>query len=600
MRSFVLSLSLPITALALSGISPAQSDMTIAASDRAVAQSATSSARGSVYHDKNGNEVRDAGEPGLAGIQVSNGREVVATGPDGSWELPASDDTIFFVIKPRGWMTPVDEDNVPRYFYIHKPKGSPKMQYAGSKPTGPLPASIDFPLYPQRESNQFEVLLFGDSQPYSLKDVNYYARDIIPELIGTQASFGMTLGDIVGDHLWLFEPVTDVTGKIGIPWYYVYGNHDMNLDAVSDDAADDTYELRFGPTNFAFQRGNAHFIGLDNIEFRPNPGRRGGYRAKFDDDALTFTRNYLKHVPRDHLVVVAFHIHLDDQNTNLSDFLQLFENHPHNVSISAHTHIHRTLFFGKDQGYPGPSEHVHLNMVTTCGSWWRGEIDTSDVPHTRMRDGGPNGYGILRVDGNRFALRYKAARRPISYQMDIYCSDELQQRETQGHEVLANIFNGSKKSEVWMRVGDTGMWSKMEQVEREDPQYLRMMEREKKFRERRIEAFGKLVEDASTEGQKTASGRVIPSPVTEAAKKALLAKIQKTRIDVPWRPLPKAVKSSHLWAGKLPALEPGTYLVHVKTRDMFGETWTGRRIIRVVQDEISEEQPAKRQDANKD
>jgi hypothetical protein len=243
---------------------------------------------------------------------------------------------------------------------------------------------------------------------------------------------------------------------------------------------------------------------------------------------------------------------------------------------------------------------VHVNLVTTCGSWWGGDRDERGVPHTRMRDGAPNGWGLLSVDGNRFALRTKVARRPISYQMDIYCSDELQQRETQGHEVLANIFNGSKKSEVWMRVGDTGMWSKMEQVEREDPQYLRMMEREQKFRERRIEAFGKLVEDASTEGQKTASGKVLPSPVTEAAKKLLLDKIQKTRIDVPWRPLPKAVKSSHLWAGKLPALEPGTYLVHVKTRDMFGETWTGRRIIRVVQDEISEEQPAKRQDANKD
>ncbi|PIE23007.1 MAG: metallophosphoesterase [Planctomycetota bacterium] len=600
MRNLVLSLSLPIMTLALAGVALTQSDVAGAAEGGAVVPETPAMARGTVYHDKNGNEVRDAHEPGIAGVKVSNGREVVATGADGRWELPASEDTIFFVIKPRGWMTPVDEDNVPRYFYIHKPKGSPKMAYAGSKPTGPLPESIDFPLHPQRESLQFEVLLFGDSQPESIRDVNYYARDIIPELIGTKASFGMTLGDIVGDDLSLFEPITDVTGKIGIPWYYVYGNHDMNLDAISDDAADDSYELRFGPTNFAFQRGNAHFIGLDNIEFIPRPGRRGAYRAKFDGDALTFVRNYLKFVPSEHLVVVAFHIHLDDRNTNLSDFLQLFEKHPHNVSISAHTHVHRTLFFGRDQGYPGPSEHVHLNMVTTCGSWWLGQLDPSGLPHARMRDGGPNGYGILRVDGNRFALRYKAARRPISYQMDIYCSDELPQSETEGHEVIANIFNGSKKSEVWMRVGDSGMWAKMQQVTREDPQFLRMMQREKLFREQRIATFGKIIEDASNEGQKGASGERLPSPLNQAAKKLLLDKIEKTRVNLPWRRLPKAVKSSHLWTGKLPALKPGTYLVHVKTRDMFGETWTGRRVLRVLPGELVNHQPSKNSGAIKD
>ena len=538
----------------------------------APALSQQQTARGVVFHDKNGNEVRDAHEPGLPDVKVSNGREVTATSADGTWELPYAGDTIFFVIKPRGWTPPRDATNVHRYFYIHKPKGSPKQRYAGTPPTGELPKSIDFPLYPQKESTRFEALLFGDPQPYSIEDVQYVGRDIVPELIGTRARFGITLGDIVGDRLELFEPLTQVIAQIGIPWWYVYGNHDMNFDAPSDALADETFEQRFGPTNYAFQYGDAHFIGLDNVLFQARPNGRGGYRGTFNDDALTFVRNYLKFVPEEHLVVTCFHIHLDDRNMNVKQFLELFAKHPNNVSISAHTHVHRTLFFGKDQGYPGPGEHVHLNMVTTSGSWWKGEFDTRGIPHTRMRDGAPNGYGILKIDGNRYALQYKAARRPATYQMDIHAADALEVAKTEGYEVLANIFNGSKRSQAWMRVGDQGAWRSMQRVEREDPGYVALKERERTFRKMRIEAFEQYL------GSKAIS----EADVKPETKKALAAAARKQRVRTPWKPLPNPVKSSHLWSARLPKLAPGTYVIQVRTRDMYGETHTGRRLIRIV------------------
>ena len=82
-------------------------------------------ATGIVYHDRNGNGVRDEGEPGLPGVSVSNQREIVQTDASGRWTLPVTDDTIFFVIKPRDWMTPVNENQLPQFYYIHKPAGSP-------------------------------------------------------------------------------------------------------------------------------------------------------------------------------------------------------------------------------------------------------------------------------------------------------------------------------------------------------------------------------------------------------------------------------------------------------------------------------------------
>lgn len=46
------------------------------------------------------------------------------TGPDGVYELHVDDDTILFFANPRGWQTQIDELNLPRFYYIDKPKGS--------------------------------------------------------------------------------------------------------------------------------------------------------------------------------------------------------------------------------------------------------------------------------------------------------------------------------------------------------------------------------------------------------------------------------------------------------------------------------------------
>ena len=78
-------------------------------------------AHGVVYHDANKNGVRDTSESPVDGVCVSNGIDIVKTDKTGSYELPVDDDTIVFVIKPRGWMTAIDRQNIPRFYYIHKP-----------------------------------------------------------------------------------------------------------------------------------------------------------------------------------------------------------------------------------------------------------------------------------------------------------------------------------------------------------------------------------------------------------------------------------------------------------------------------------------------
>ena len=134
-------------------------------------------ARGVVFEDINRNGVRDTGEPGLAGVPVSNQREVRLTETDGSWSLPYDKDTTFFVVKPSSWAVPLDANNLPQFYYIHKPGGSPKrFKYQGVDPTGPLPKTIDFPLHRQIEPERFQTILFGDPQPRSQEQVDFISH----------------------------------------------------------------------------------------------------------------------------------------------------------------------------------------------------------------------------------------------------------------------------------------------------------------------------------------------------------------------------------------------------------------------------------------
>jgi len=532
-----------IVALCLSGAVPAW------------ASGDTQTARGTVFHDANANGMLDPGERGVPRVRVSNSRDVVLTDERGRYEIEVDDDDIVHVVKPRGYMTPVDELNLPRFYYVHKPTGSPEgLRYAGVEPTGPLPESIDFPLTSFEEREAFRVWVLADPQPYSRDQVALFARDVVAEIRRAQrdgaraALFGVSLGDLVGDDLDLFEPLNQAQGSIGVPWYNVYGNHDMNFRSPDDAHAAETFHRVYGPTDYAFQYGLAHFIVLDNVYWKgyrtdeDGNVRRGNYEGRLLDRQLEFVRNYVETVPADELIVVLLHIPLLSDARQHSvpqrrELMEILSGHPHTLSLSGHTHIQRMRYSGASEGYTPGTEHLHANLVTTSGSWYRGALDELGIPQTTMRDGAPNGYTILSIDGTEYALRFKAARRPADYQMNIHVPSRIEAEALGGTEVVANVFAGSAKSVVRMRVvdeaGDTvSGWSEMGRDARIDPFYAEL---------KALEA-----------GETPPTGR----------------------------PLPRPIMSSHVWVNPLPGeLEPGFYVVEIETTDAFGQTFRGERAV---------------------
>lgn len=497
-----------------------------------VTQAAADTARGVVFHDQNQNNRRDPGEPGLPEIRVSNGRDIVVTDAAGKYELPVTNDTTIFIIKPKGWMTSVDDLNLPRFYYTHKPAGSPKLRYPGVEPTGALPEAIDFGLHKHAEPDTFKALIFGDTQPRNIKEIEYIAHDVVEQLVGTDAVFGLSLGDLVFDRLDLFDPLNQLMSKLGFTMYNILGNHDIDFLAPSDKLSDETFERHYGPSYYSFDYGQVHFIVLDDVMWHPATSeKKGHYTGGLGDDQMTFLRNDLKLVPKDRLVVLTMHIPIIEV-AERAEIFKLLADFPHNVSFSAHWHVHMQWFLDEDDGWPAEKPHHHTTFVTACGSWWTGAPDEVGIPHTTMRDGAPNGWAVATFDGNEYAIQFRAARRPADYQMNIWTPEAVQAADAAKTPVIVNVFAGSERSTVEMRF-ENGPWQTLEHVEMNDPYYEELKRREKEY-------------------------------------------------ELPGRDLPGIMKSRHVWRGYLPANPPkGTALIEVRTTDMFGHTYNAYRILRI-------------------
>jgi hypothetical protein len=482
-----------------------------------------------VYHDQNGDGAWSAGEPGIGGVKISNGYDVRVTREDGVWSIPVHDDTIVFMVKPPNWKTAVTNDQISSFYYIHKPGGSPALEAAGVAPTGPLPESIDFALTPQEEPRDFTVVLFGDPQARGIREVNFVTHDVVEEVIGTDAKFGISLGDVVADDVELFDDINASIAQIGIPWYNAIGNHDNNRGSKDDTTSDETFERVYGPGTYAFEYANAVFIILDDVYFEPT----GKYHGRLTGNQLMFLENYLATVPQDRLVTMYMHIPMVGVR-NKADVYRLLKDFPHTLSVSAHTHEMMQFFETAEDGWLGKEPHHHFVNATVCGSWWCGTFDETGIPHATMNDGAPNGYSFLDIAGSQYKIRFKASRRPADYQMNIYVPDDVTAADAAATEVLVNVFAGSEKSTVRMKLG-AGDWIPMQQTKTIDPQCLRMHQQNEFLNE---EVFG-------------------------------------WKMDYP-------SETRHMWKAMLPANPPsGTHTLVVETTDMFGQSYTDRRILRV-------------------
>jgi hypothetical protein len=423
-------------------------------------------AEGVVYEDANLNQKFDPGEKGIPGVLVSNQREVKKTGENGRYILPLEEGSVIFIVKPAGYAVPLNENNLPQFYYLHYPNGSPSFQYPGVPPGGELPQSINFPLYRVSESDTFSALVFADPQPRNDAEIDYIRDDVIAELIGFDAAFGITLGDIMYNDLSLFERYNRVVGQIGIPFYNVPGNHDLNFDAADDRTSLETFKRMYGPPYYALEYGKVSFIALDDVEWLGSDSSKGtgNYRGNLGEKQLTWLKNYLRFVPPERLIVIGVHIPVyyprnSNDNINVGDRDQLFDilkDRQHLLIFTGHMHMVEHHFFEAEDGWAGKMPLPQVICSAVSGSWWSGPKDERGIPSSDQRDGAPNGYHIFRFAGNRYSQRFKAARFEEAYQIRISAPAGTLYRDeiSDSTSIIANVFNGDETFKVTCQIDD--------------------------------------------------------------------------------------------------------------------------------------------------
>lgn len=363
-----------------------------------------------------------AGGRGLGRAAISDGLRVVETAADGTFEIITSAERQFVWLSvPSGYRIPTSTSGTARFYQ--------RLDATAEQ-------SALFELEPDPVSHEdHTLLLLGDIQTQDQQEMEWFLTQSVPDLrdtvrsLGREHIFGISCGDIMYDDLSLYPAYESGVEQLGVPFFQVVGNHDLDRHGVTDEASTETFCRRFGPRNYSFDRGAVHYVVLDDVFWYGT-----GYIGYLDATVLAWLEQDLARVERGSPVIVATHIpvlgshyarrgeespRVGSAITNRDALYRLLEPFQAHV-LTGHLHESEHLFAS------GVHEHV---TGAICGAWWSGPI---------CWDGAPNGYCVYQIRGEEVTWRYKATGRNDGHQMRIYPpgSDPASPRD-----LLANVWD---------------------------------------------------------------------------------------------------------------------------------------------------------------
>ena len=350
-----------------------------------------------------------SGGKGISNVVVSDGYNLVLTDNKGRYEFEQHPQaTAVFISSPSGY-TFTEEKGIARHYHL--------LQTASNK------QALNFELQPlDKDDNEHQFIIWADPQVKNLTDVEKMMTQSVPDVQKIVAAagngaliHGITVGDIVWDEHKHFADYDVAVGKMGIPFFQCLGNHDMDYNKGGDETSDDTFQQKYGPTWYSFNRGKVHYVVMDNVRYL---GKDRDYDGFIPPHQLDWLQKDLAFVPKENLVIVCLHIPVHSGVKNNTDLYALLQDR--NVHImSGHTHYHRNVI--RENIY----EHNH---GTVCGAWWTGPI---------CEDGTPCGYGVYKVKGSELSWHYQATGESADFQHKSFITDyDANQKQLQ-----VNIWN---------------------------------------------------------------------------------------------------------------------------------------------------------------
>ncbi len=391
------------------------------------------------------------GKKPLANVVVSDGYNCTATDDQGRYTLQKNDRaTNITVSTPAGYLPGVDQYNRPTFFI---PVEDGRTDYS-------------FNLIKNKKNDKKHVFMTqADIQVVNEDELGLFDEQVADarehfKQFNKQDVFGIDCGDVVGDHPELYESSLRHRSGFGFPIYIINGNHDMQYYGPTHETSKARFEKAIGPTNYSFNRGDVHYVAIDNVFYI---GRDYFYMGYVDEQTFDWLRQDLSYVPEGSTVVMFMHIPLSTtaeaqpfrydsssiskQTVNARHLLELMK--PYNTHfITGHMHTSRNVEFS-DNAY----EH---NTPGSCGMWW--DIDM-------CADGTPQGYGVYTVDGPDVKWYFKSKGHDRDYQMRIYAPGASKEHPT---DLIANIWNADPKWKIeWLE--DGVVMGEMTQFDGKDP-----------------------------------------------------------------------------------------------------------------------------------
>ena len=300
--------------------------------------------KGFVFHDKNGNGIREEHEHGIANAKISDGYHVTATSDDGSFTLPGWAKERFVTIYPSA--TFVSEN---RYIPITKNHGS-----------------YVFPVSIKEKKEQVSFIQISDTETFEYRDwvdqLKQYTEVHKPDFI-------VHTGDICYRSGMNWHAKNLTSKQMGVPTYYCLGNHDL----IKGDYGEQFFEECFGPAWYAFEEGNVLYV--------VTPMMGGDYTPGFThEDIGGWLENLLAVYDRDKPKIFFNH----DLLTNGDNF-EFRKNKKKSIQLQDYNL--KAWLYG----------HWHVNMVKKHGTSGVTSYGTSTLVKGGI-DHSPSGFRVVNVD----------------------------------------------------------------------------------------------------------------------------------------------------------------------------------------------------------
>ena len=363
---------------------------------------------------------------GIEGVAVSDGYTITTTDKNGVYQFVGNPLTrVVYYTTPAEYEITLDEQTRLPLFYRHC-KFNPDTLNRN-----------DFALTPMdRVEDELTLIVISDPQCKNDRHVKRFRTESIPDMqrtinAGVESGkyknvYALVLGDLVYDYLDQWDNMKDVMSNVKIndgqgylPFFNSIGNHDHYEDCVDDYAGCQNYVDRFGPTDYSFDRGNVHFVTMDNVFYK----KHNTYDSGFTDAQVEWLKADFDLVKDKENKMLVFYAHVPfrggaekgggnvNYDKHYDDVLKLFTQFKEVHVMIGHTHHPENYMHHNYITKSGHPVYEHV-LGAVSGAWWHTNTCT---------DGTPNGYAIFTVNDNSVDnFIYKPVDLDESYQMRVY------------------------------------------------------------------------------------------------------------------------------------------------------------------------------------